>query len=98
MMMTYFHIKPWLSNGMIICDRPSIIAIQTIHSAGLYTFVHYIRSFTNLVIITVLRRYRLITLVFALCFHCSMMVSKRGNAEQHVPVCSCFTSCGGFEY
>ena len=27
-----------------------------------------------------------------------MMVSKRGNAEQHVPVCSCFTSCGGFEY
>jgi hypothetical protein len=45
-----------------------------------------------------LRGYRMIMLVFALCLHCTMMVSKRRNAKQQFPVLNCFTSCGRFEY
>ena len=52
MIMTYFPIKHWLSNCIIICDRPSITVIQTIHIAGLYTCVYYSSTFTNGVIIS----------------------------------------------
>ena len=40
----------------------------------------------------------MITLVFALCLHCYIIMSMRENAKQQFPVLNCFTSCCRFEY
>ena len=98
MMMTYFRIKPWLSNRMIICDRPSITDIQTICSAGLYTFVYYLSTFTNLVITTFWGGIEWSLWCLPYVSIVLWMVSKRWNAERQFHVLYCFTSCGRFEY